>query len=283
MTSDAKIGLLLGSIFIFIIAFVINGLPHLSRSSGGNDLTTNTNDTGGNLPGLGAQAKKTTRQFPVHIKMPKSPKITPPVKQTVEVKPVQTALYTEAKNTIRYTTEFPAPSKDLLRVSSAVAAQPAPLRPDKVLLKVKPAGRTFHLVCEGDNLSSIAKKFYGDIDGNKYSNVINIYHANKKILKSPDNLRTGQRLIIPLLKNKSAVKTLSDKIFERVSSISPKKENKRSKSKSYTVKDGDSLWLIAAETLGDGNRYTEIVKLNSDILEDEDAIVIGMNLKIPLK
>ena len=29
MTSDAKIGLLLGLIFIFVIAFVINGLPSL--------------------------------------------------------------------------------------------------------------------------------------------------------------------------------------------------------------------------------------------------------------
>ena len=29
MTSDAKIGLLLGLVFIFVIAFVINGLPSL--------------------------------------------------------------------------------------------------------------------------------------------------------------------------------------------------------------------------------------------------------------
>ena len=39
MTSDAKIGLLLGLVFIFIIAFIINGLPGLSQDSHNNTLT----------------------------------------------------------------------------------------------------------------------------------------------------------------------------------------------------------------------------------------------------
>lgn len=32
MTSDAKIGLLLGLVFIFVIAFIINGLPGSARN-----------------------------------------------------------------------------------------------------------------------------------------------------------------------------------------------------------------------------------------------------------
>ncbi|RKY04512.1 MAG: hypothetical protein DRP56_09950, partial [Planctomycetota bacterium] len=35
----------------------------------------------------------------------------------------------------------------------------------------------------------------------------------------------------------------------------------------YTIKDGDSFWKIALEQLGDGLRYTEILKLNPDIPE----------------
>lgn len=42
MTSDAKIGLLLGLIFIFVIAFIINGLPNLRPPSSKGDVTTNT-------------------------------------------------------------------------------------------------------------------------------------------------------------------------------------------------------------------------------------------------
>ena len=39
MTSDAKIGLILGLVFIFIIAFIINGLPKLRGETDSNELT----------------------------------------------------------------------------------------------------------------------------------------------------------------------------------------------------------------------------------------------------
>jgi nucleoid-associated protein YgaU len=39
MTSDAKIGLLLGLVFIFVIAFIINGLPNLRPQPGKADIT----------------------------------------------------------------------------------------------------------------------------------------------------------------------------------------------------------------------------------------------------
>jgi nucleoid-associated protein YgaU len=41
MTSDAKIGLLLGLIFIFVIAFIINGLPNLRPQTSKGEVTTN--------------------------------------------------------------------------------------------------------------------------------------------------------------------------------------------------------------------------------------------------
>lgn len=48
----------------------------------------------------------------------------------------------------------------------------------------------------------------------------------------------------------------------------------------YTVKRGDSLWAIAARTLGKGIRYTEIKKLNG---LTSDIIYAGQVLKIPNK
>jgi nucleoid-associated protein YgaU len=51
----------------------------------------------------------------------------------------------------------------------------------------------------------------------------------------------------------------------------------------YVVKDGDSLWQIASERLGDGNRYKEIVKLNTDVLANENDLQVGMQLKLPPK
>lgn len=48
----------------------------------------------------------------------------------------------------------------------------------------------------------------------------------------------------------------------------------------YTVKKGDSLWMIAKKHLGRGGRYTEIVNLNG---LTGDLIRTGQKLKLPKK
>ena len=48
----------------------------------------------------------------------------------------------------------------------------------------------------------------------------------------------------------------------------------------YIIKEGDSFWKIAQEQLGDGLRYTEILKLNPSISENQ-SLTIGMKVKIP--
>ena len=52
----------------------------------------------------------------------------------------------------------------------------------------------WHVVVSGDNLSKIAKKFYGD--ANKYPV---IFEANKPMLGHPDKIYPGQMLRIPPL------------------------------------------------------------------------------------
>lgn len=52
----------------------------------------------------------------------------------------------------------------------------------------------FHVVVSGDNLSKIAKAFYGD--ANKYPA---IFEANKPMLSHPDKIYPGQVLRIPPL------------------------------------------------------------------------------------
>jgi LysM repeat protein len=47
-------------------------------------------------------------------------------------------------------------------------------------------------VVSGDNLSKIAKKFYGDV--NQYKK---IFEANKDQLADPDKIKVGQKLKIP--------------------------------------------------------------------------------------
>ena len=49
----------------------------------------------------------------------------------------------------------------------------------------------------------------------------------------------------------------------------------------YTVMAGDSLWKIAQEMLGDGNRYMEIAKLNN--IKNPSVIFPGTELEMPEK
>ncbi|BCH26208.1 tetratricopeptide repeat protein [Mesorhizobium sp. L-8-3] len=49
----------------------------------------------------------------------------------------------------------------------------------------------------------------------------------------------------------------------------------------YKVRAGQSLWSIAVETLGDGNRYREILNLNPQLRGDPGRIVPGQELKLP--
>jgi len=65
---------------------------------------------------------------------------------------------------------------------------------DLIVVSTPAPEAQYHTVVSGDNLSKIAKKFYGD--ANKYPV---IFEANKPMLKHPDKIYPGQMLRIPPL------------------------------------------------------------------------------------
>jgi nucleoid-associated protein YgaU len=159
-------------------------------------------------------------------------------------------------------------------------------------VKIQPAWPKFYVVSEDDNLASIAKKLYGPEQGNRRINIDRIFEANRRLLKSPDEIYVGQKLIIPppsnLTQDESKIDgVFSSTMFEKVESVGKKllstdgggTKNERW----YTVREDDNLWKIAAAQLGNGSRYTEITKLNADIIDDENNITVGMRLKIPAR
>jgi len=268
MTSDAKIGLLLGLVFIFIIAFIINGLPRFRSNANNNELTTNMANSPNDLIGIAAKERKAQEVI----------KWTPRIKQErVNEDPASS----DDQGKIRYQVQL---SKDAPVVDGAGDKarinEPSPVKPDFPKI---------YVVSEGDNLSVIAQKFYGPEAGNKIINVDRIFEANHKVLKSPHDIPVGQKLTIPPLTDKSGG-VFSDSLFEKVKSIGRKltsadspKTPRPKRNRQYVVREDDSLWRIAAEQLGDGTRYTEIVKLNADIIEDEDDIPAGLRLRIPAR
>jgi nucleoid-associated protein YgaU len=290
MTSDAKVGLLLGLFFIFVIAFLINGLPRFRSDTNSNVLTTMANSSGDTFIGSNErQVQAALRQErPVHSE--KTSAGTPP----------QTS---KEENKIRY--KRPLPQQDIgakdkqVKTNTLNKVKPSTSAPQTEPIRVngpKPATRALpkiYVVQDGDNLAKIAKKFYGEQTGNKALSVNRIFQANRKILTSPDEIQVGQKLVIPLIKDQ-AKDTSSGGLLEKIKSTigitstptqTPARPRPKppaaKRTKYYTVRDGDSLWKIADKQLGDEERYREIIELNN--LDDEDYLKVGQRLLIPAR
>ncbi len=327
MTSDAKIGLLLGLVFIFVIAFIINGLPNFGGRTQNADATPAMTFQDDNL-GLADQTQNAQErldltalleqdgtdralafeELPAVTLDPVMPQPQPAIAQdTGEVRSVYTldsllngasrtfedvvrglSDATEAVTMQRETNE-PVPTLDIptprpVEAGSRVAPPNATAR--------RPVVRTYE-VQTGDVLATVAKKAYGPDEGNRLVNIRRIYEANRTILKSPDEIFVGQKLVIPPLPNvaEGAARpnpTLSEAVFERVEAVGRRnlagiRGGATPAGLWYVVQDGDSLWRIAASQLGSAARCDEIAKLNANVLKDKDKLDIGMRLRLPSK
>ena len=294
MTSDAKIGLLLGLVFIFVIAFIINGLPNFRDNTDNNELTTNMMSGQNDPLGLPPGQVETQYDFNWTEQLSKQPS------GLDGVWPGFQTILGDEQN-IRFKTPLP---KNLPTGNDSIQTTedepktnpgaPAPI-PAKGTDSKKPAVARLlppkiYIVKENDNLAGIAKKFYGPEEGNKMLNITRIFQANRTLLRSAHEIYVGQKILIPSLPTLTPSKgkpasTLSGTIFEKVKSIGRAHLwGDRAGAKQsgwYVVREGDNLWKIATEKLGTGSRYSEISKLNADILDDEDYVVAGMRLKMP--
>ena len=318
MTSDAKIGLLLGLIFIFVIAFVINGLPSFRNATNNSELTTNMVSSQHESWGIGTNERKVQDGFdwagqpisePVEEEIPSSP--AQEEKEDVRFEmPIPDDIAIVEETSIEITPELIeqtlTQSSDPI-VQESPAAEPIGAESIETIVfelppaekkpepsKPSPARRVVpkvYVVCDGDTLGSIAKKFYGPEEGNKIATVLRIFEANRKSLESIHEVDVGQRIIVPPPRTPKPDESKTESIranslFEDVKSIGRKLfSGDKPKAKSggqYIVQDGDNLWRVAAAQLGDSMRYKEIVKLNPDALKDENTTLqIGMHLNLP--
>ena len=120
-----------------------------------------------------------------------------------------------------------------------------------------------HLVREGETLSRIAKKVYGD--GGLWRRIAN---ANPKV--TPNALRPGTRLIIPREDPRSDRTVAAREV--------PARTTAERATRAYTVRKGDSLARIASRELGSERRWPEIKTLNA--LSGE-TIVPGQTITLP--
>jgi len=284
MTSEAKIGLLLGLVFIFIIAFIINGLPSFWNKSDSNEVATVTEDPRDSAVGIGTNEKKVSEAIGG-------------IEPGTTVNNNGVVLESQNNPNVRFVAE---PPKGVTNASANAELKPAVIEqapaaelkePSPVIQSIKPSEQRTYVVCEGDSLYTIAKKFYGASAAGKKATIDAIFNANRGTLKSPDTLYIGQKLTIPQLTDtltkKSKVESISvNTVKTRTAEsthISAASEGQAKSSRDYVVQSGDSLWKIAAKQLGDGNRFEEIAALNEDVLHGSDDLTVGMHLKLPAR
>jgi nucleoid-associated protein YgaU len=258
MTSDAKIGLLLGLVFIFVIAFIINGLPNFGNHSQAEaapviDFEPENLGVAGNAQNAQEQLDWNTlleQEDDVMAELEpvtdsEVTDMTPEAVVAADSEDVRTVVTLEGlmggfsrtiedvvnrvaessrSTTLQVEASEPTPAVDAeeLRPDPAPAAVPA-ARPTASSERAgrRPTPKIYE-VQEGDVLATVAKKAYGPEEGNRLVNINRIFEANRMTLESPDEIFVGQKLVVPPLPKATGGATdaaLSEALFEKVQDI----------------------------------------------------------------
>jgi nucleoid-associated protein YgaU len=287
MTADAKIGLLLGLFFIVLIAYLINGLPSFLQSAAAEDVVKTTSVVTPSTPDLVIDRQLTETAWRLSPDIPL--RKTEPPQEVI----ILNSIPQEAAAPNPVAGDIPIPPAP---TPSVISEQINQLDlPSTGRTTTQPAARE-HIVQRGENLAVIAQKYYGPEQGNRRAVIQKLYEANKEAMSSPDHVVVGSRLVIPPLTDSAATvrteppatESLLERFsnfFERTNSASTTSHAAKPQPKTvqYVVQPGDSLWKIAEKTLGDGNKYKDLLDLNKDRLKSADDLKAGMTLILPAR
>lgn len=314
MTADAKVGLLLGLVFIVLIAFLINGLPGFLNPP--SKLNVMPEDQKPNTI-ITIQAEKVVEAMtpPSTIRDSAPPK---EERANVTVRNDKPIIQESAPQPKAAETVIPVSTGD---TDKAAAPKPIEIKTVEPQAVKPPVELRTYVVQPGDNLSKIAVAMYGSELGNKLATVQALYEANKDKMKTASDILPGKKLVIPDLApvtpvTAGSVSTPTKPVEKTADKPSTKPADKATTTtktpagktekpkptnpdpdsfeqpkkkpisatdagKSYRVKSGESLWTIAQKQLGNGNRYREIIALNSQVLRKPDDVRAQMTLKLP--
>lgn len=273
MTRETKIGLLVGMGVIVIAAILISDYLAGSQRAGNAELVQLEADR--------AERAAPTAAAPVGGRIdplpnPRGRAASPPAAHSVvtpapgpadSVRRERTIIPLYGTGTVDRRTDPPTgddPTERTFEPDRMVTGQP-PAHDNRRTA----AGDIVHFVVQGDNLTKLAERYYGDRD---YARAI--FEANRDKMRSPDHIRIGVRLIIPNRAGMVAQVTPP-------SSAAPAPAPAPTGRETYTVESGDTLSEIAEDLLGSTARWRELYQINRDRIDDPDNVAVGTVLRLP--
>lgn len=146
---------------------------------------------------------------------------------------------------------------------------------DKVDTKVSTAT---HIVKSGETFYQIAVQHYGR--GDKWTLIA---QANPKI--SPTKVQVGDKLFIPAA-SETVVGSTTTASVQKIGTDGAKTEKTSTasgKKRTYKVRFGDTLQVIAHDQLGSSARWREILKLNKKLGNDPMKLKANSTIVLPAK
>ncbi|MGB2987735.1 MAG: tail protein X [Phycisphaerae bacterium] len=189
----------------------------------------------------------------------------------------QPADQTGSSNTRAQSDRPLADGRRAVQPASRSTPEPTPTR------SPTPAHPVRYTVVPGDALCKIAAAHYGS----ESAAIINaIFEANRSVLSSPDMLRVGVELTLPVIDGvngssggeSAAGPRIAARVQEPVSTPAPEQGLFRW----YQIKKKDRYMSIAREQLGSASRWREIYELNNDKFPDPQRIQWGVRIKLPV-
>lgn len=159
-------------------------------------------------------------------------------------------------------------------------------------------------IVDGDTLRTIAKRYLGDPE-----RFMEIFEANRDWLRSPGVLPIGTELVIPVgeppraavaARRVEAAPVSVGQVVSQPVAPPPAESQEAARmveippgtlrsvpatsaqpSRTYRVREGDTLVSIARRLYGDGRKYRDIFEANRDLLTTPNALPTGVLLVIP--
>lgn len=143
-----------------------------------------------------------------------------------------------------------------------------------------------YTVKAGDSWFKIARTQWGEKFAGQWKQIA---QANKSVCKDEKSLAPGMVLVIPARPDGKTPgvtvapdRQLADSSKPRETITFDEKQTSAPMTRFYTVKKGDTVYKIAEKELGNSQLYKAILELNKGTLKKDGSLSIGMRLKLPV-